>query len=55
MSDAREVKSVLLELAIDQDWTWERLEIAVILAMREIERDVEAYACGSYDKGDGAD
>ena len=52
MTDAQEVKVMLMELATDEGWTWERLDAAVGAAMSEIEGEVEAAACGAYERAD---
>ena len=52
MTDAQEVKAMLMELATDEGWTWERLDAAVGAAMSEIEDAVEASACASYERAD---
>jgi len=49
--DAKEIKSALVEIAQDEGWDWERLDAAVCAAMRDIEADVEASACG-YERAD---
>lgn len=52
MTDREEVKSVLLELAKDEGWTWERLDVAVTLAMRDIEDEAECHADAPYERAD---
>ena len=54
MTDTQEVKAMLMELATDEGWTWERLDAAVSAAMSEIEDAVEASACGMEERADNA-